>query len=77
MWPFWRSYVLCKQAIVNTKTGKAFQGVIWARKGEYLVLRDTELLRGRGERLSVDGEVVVPLSNIEFIQLVGRDGSGA
>ena len=60
----------CLQAgIVNLKNGTSFQGVIWARKGGYLVLRNAKLLKPRGESVPVDGEVLVREADVEFIQL--------
>ena len=69
-------YPVLKRVIVNTKTGKAFRGVLWERRGEYLVLREAELLAagGRSERrevVSVDGDVLIDRSNVDFVQVVG------
>ncbi len=59
---------LC-QGIVNLKSGKAFRGVIWGRRGGYLTLRNAELLKGKGETVEIVGEVAIPERDIEFIQL--------
>jgi len=64
-------YPCVKQVIVNTKTEKAFRGVLWRQTGEYLVLRSAELLKPRGEVTAVDGEVVIYRGNVDFIQVVG------
>ncbi len=63
-------YPVTERVIVNTKTGKAFRGVVWARRSGYLVLRDAALLRGKGEAVPMDGEVLVPELDVEFIQIV-------
>lgn len=62
-------YPTLSQGIVNLKSGKAFRGVIWQRKGGYLVLRNAELLKGKGETVEIVGEVAIPERDIEFIQL--------
>lgn len=67
--PFDR-YPTLRRVLVNTKSGKAFRGVLWRRRREYLVLRNAELLKGRGETVAMDGEVAVPAANVDFIQVV-------
>jgi small nuclear ribonucleoprotein (snRNP)-like protein len=68
---FFRRYPVLQQIIVNTKTDRAFRGVLWRRRRGYLVLRNSEMLRGKGETVPMDGEVVIPTENVEFIQVVG------
>lgn len=64
-------YPTLRRVIVNTKTDRAFRGVLWARRGGYLVLRNAELLKARGEVVAVDGEVVIDAGNVDFMQVVG------
>ncbi len=68
-----RPYPTLKTGIVNLVSGTAFKGVIWRRRGPWLVLRQAELLSDRGNPASgkVDGEVLVALADIDFIQVVG------
>lgn len=68
-----RPYPELKTAIVNLRSGTAFRAVIWRRTGPFVVLRNTEMLQDRGndERHIVNGEVIVKLSDIDFIQVVG------
>jgi small nuclear ribonucleoprotein (snRNP)-like protein len=63
-------YPTLRQVLVNTKTNKAFRGVLWQKRRDYLVLRNAEMLKGRGETVSMDGELVVPAANVDFIQVV-------
>jgi small nuclear ribonucleoprotein (snRNP)-like protein len=63
-------YPVLRRVIVNTRSDRAFRGVLWARRGGYLVLRNAELLKGRGEVVAMDGEVVVPVENVDFIQVI-------
>jgi hypothetical protein len=66
-------YPVCKRIIVNLKgaDSPSFRGVLWQRRGGYLVLRDAQMLRPRIEAVTMDGEVLIPVSNIEFLQVVG------
>ena len=67
-----RPYPELKTGIVNLKSGTAFRGVVWKVAGEFVVLRNTEMLQdmGKAARHAVDGEVVVNLSDIDFFQVV-------
>jgi small nuclear ribonucleoprotein (snRNP)-like protein len=59
-----------RTVIVNTRTGKAFRGVLWRKRRGYLVLRNVELLQPQGVRVALDGEVVVAAENVDFVQVV-------
>jgi len=54
------------------KSGTSFRGVVWKVAGTFVVLRNAEILQdlGKSARHVVDGEVVVNLSEIDFIQVV-------
>ena len=63
-------YPTLRTVIVNTKTDKAFRGVLWARKGGVLVLKNAELLKPKGEVTPIDGEIAIDAMNVDFIQVV-------
>ena len=63
-------YPTLRQVIVNTKTDRAFRGVLWQRRRGYLVLRNAEMLKGKGETVPMDGEVMIEWPNVDFIQVV-------
>jgi small nuclear ribonucleoprotein (snRNP)-like protein len=63
-------YPTLRQVIVNTKTDRAFRGVVWKRTRGYLVLRNVEMLRAKGETTPMDGEVLIESSNVDFIQVI-------
>lgn len=63
-------YPCLKRVIVNTRTDRAFRGVLWARRRGYLVLRNAELLKARGETVPVDGEVMIEAANVDFMQVL-------
>jgi len=67
---FFDRYPTLRQVIVNTKTDRAFRGVLWQRRRGYLVLRNAELLKTKGEVAPVDGEIVIPAENVDFIQVI-------
>lgn len=64
----YRRTMLRRRAIVTLVTGRAFEGVIWAKHGPLLVLRDVAMLE-HGRRVPLDGEVVVERPRIEFVQV--------
>ncbi len=63
-------YPQLRQVIVTTKSAKSFRGVLWQKRRGYLVLKQAELLRGKGETTAIDGELVIPGENVDFIQVV-------
>ena len=63
-------YPTLRRVIVNTKTGKAFRGVLWRKRWGYLVLRDAQMLKPRGETVPIDGEVVIERQNVDFMQVL-------
>lgn len=63
-------YPVLRRVIVSTKTGKSFRGVLWQRRTGYLVLRNAQLLKARGEVVAMDGEVVIDVANIDFVQVL-------
>jgi hypothetical protein len=64
----YRRTALHKRVIVNL-ADKAFAGILWARRGSLLVLRDAELFQPGAEPARLDGEVVIERSRVEFIQI--------
>jgi small nuclear ribonucleoprotein (snRNP)-like protein len=63
-------YPCLRQVVVNTKTDRAFRGVLWRKRRGYLVLRNVEMLQPGGAMMRMDGEVVVDRANVDFIQVV-------
>ena len=62
-------YPVRREVLVNTKSGEDFRGVLWAADGQYLVLRNAQLVRPRDSALPMDGELVVPRENVKFLQV--------
>jgi small nuclear ribonucleoprotein (snRNP)-like protein len=63
-------YPTKRMVIVNTKTDRAFRGVLWRRAWGYLVLRNAEMLKSKGETVAMDGEVVIESANVDFMQVI-------
>lgn len=66
----WRRTAARRRVLVNLKTDKAIAGVLWAKRGNLLVLRNAELLEGGRPPVKLDGEVVFERSNVDFLQVV-------
>lgn len=68
---FWRRHpALNHRVLVSLKTDKAVTGVLWARRGGFVVVKQAELLEPKMEPATLDGEVVVDVANIDFIQIL-------
>jgi len=65
----WRGLV--RQRVVVNTADRAFAGILWARRGPLLVLRQVEMHEPGAQSQQLDGEVVVERSRVEFIQVVG------
>lgn len=67
-----RPYPELKSAIVNLKSGTSFRGVVWRVRGPFLVVRNAEVLAQGDKKIKqLSGEVVVRLSDVDFIQVTG------
>ncbi|MFF5451870.1 hypothetical protein ACFY40_11595 [Streptomyces sp. NPDC012950] len=53
---------------------KAFDGVLWAKRGPLLVLRDARLLEAGREPQPIDGEIVIERTRVEFMQVLAGGG---
>lgn len=67
---FFQRYPELRQIIVNTKTDRAFRGLLWEKRRRILVLRSVEIVKPGGDVVKVDGEVVIERDNVDFIQVV-------
>ena len=69
----WRRTAVRKRVVINL-ADKAFSGVLWAKRGPLLVLRDVELLEAGRQPQRVDGEVVIERAKVEFTQVLAGGG---
>jgi hypothetical protein len=65
-----RAYPELRTVIVNLKSGTAFRGVVWRRRGPFMILKNAELLKDKAGGSPLDGEVLVQQSDIDFIQVL-------
>ncbi len=57
-----------RRALVTLKTGLVFHGLLWSADEASVVLRDAESFDAGGSPRPVDGEAVVLVADIEFVQ---------
>jgi len=74
-WQFWRHPALLDACIVNFKHERdtAMRGVLWDTRGGWLEFRDCALLVQGQPPTRMDGEVIVPLANVAFLQRLPKD----
>jgi hypothetical protein len=65
-----RRTVTRRRVIVNLVSGTAFSGVLWAKRGPLLVMRDVAHLEAARDPIPMDGEVVVERTRVEYIQVL-------
>lgn len=72
MWSWfpWRRTAVRKRVVVNL-SDKAFTGILWAKRGPLLVLKDVVLMQHGAADTPMDGEVIVERSRVDFIQVMG------
>ncbi|MEU1506439.1 hypothetical protein [Kitasatospora sp. NPDC005748] len=70
---WWRRTALRRRVVVNL-ADKAFTGVLWAKRGPLLVLRDAALLEAGRDPQRVDGDVVIERTRVEFMQVLMSGG---
>lgn len=57
-----------RKVIVNLKTDKSFEGVLWKKRFRYVALKGATVHEA-GQQAEVEGMVVIDRSNIDFIQV--------
>lgn len=60
-----------QRVLVSLIDGQAMNGVLYARRGRYLVLRDVTLHAPGNEPTRMDGEVLLDRDRVDFIQVLG------
>ena len=66
----WRHYPVLETVIVNCKSGESFRGVLWEDGRRYLRLRQVRMIAQDSQPVPVDGELLIPISNLSFLQVV-------
>lgn len=72
MW-LWRPPCVLRRVIVNLvhSENEALQGVLWDYRRGWLTLRDVSALTSGREPQRVDGEIVIHVDKIAYLQVVG------
>ena len=60
-----------RRVLANLIDGQAMNGVLYARRGRYLVLRDVTLHTPGTEPTQMDGEVLLDRDRVDFLQVLG------
>jgi len=63
-------YPTKRRVVVNTRTDRAFRGILWRKCWGYLVLRNAELVKPGGETVRMDGELMIEGDNVDFLQVL-------
>lgn len=63
-----RRLAVRRRVVVNLEGGDAVTGVLWARRGDFLVLRDAMVHTG-GRDVPADGEVIIDRERVIFVQV--------
>ncbi len=66
-----RRLVARRRVLVNLRSGRAMNGVMWARRGRTLVLQQVELIEPGSAAVVMDGMVVIDRDQVEFVQVAG------
>ena len=68
-----RKYPELKTGIINLKSGTVFQGIIYRRRADLLILKNAKILQDRGSKTNhpdIDGEVLLYERDIDFMQVL-------
>lgn len=64
-------YPVKREGIVNLKQNdRAFRGILWRVGRGVLELRQATMVEHGSKPVQVDGLVLIPLENIDFVQIV-------
>jgi hypothetical protein len=61
---------LRRRCIVNLREGDSIEGVLWTRRGRWLVLKDARLIHGDDRPVPADGEVLIDRDQVNFLQVL-------
>ncbi|MEQ1709459.1 MAG: hypothetical protein ABL864_14120 [Terricaulis sp.] len=67
----WKRLAVNRRVIVQLLSGTTFSGILWDQRGGLLVLRAAQLLEAGREPVSMDGDVLVELVKVDYVQSPG------
>lgn len=62
--------IVKREVVVNTKSERAFKGVLWSRSFDLLVLKKAVLLQPGGGTIPLDGDTVIFKKDVDFMQVL-------
>ena len=65
----WSRWPMRQRVLVNMVDGRAFDAILFARRGPLLELRDATLMEPGSEPVVVDGAVIIERPRVAFIQV--------
>ena len=60
--------------VVHTRDGASIRGVLLAAHSDVYVLRHAAYLNGDGSKVALDGEALIPITRVGFIQRILETG---
>ncbi len=63
-----RRLMVRRRVVVNLVGDRAVTGVLWSRRGGFLVLKDAQLLEPGAQPVTMDGDVLIERDRVEFVQ---------
>lgn len=66
-----RRLMVRRRVLVQLRSGRAVNGVLWQRRGRSLVLKSAELFEPGSDPTPMDGDVVLDREQVEFVQVSG------
>lgn len=66
----WRRYVRSR-VVVNLKSGRAVEAVLYRQTGQLLELRDATIHEPTAPPVPADGAIIIERSQVDYIQIVG------
>lgn len=66
-----------RSVIVNLRTGGAVRGVLLREAHRSLELRSCAYVREDGSATPVDGAVIIPADNVDFVQVIAHPAAPA
>ena len=66
--------ITAETVVLNTVGEESFRGVLVAVHSDVYVLRHAAFLNPDGSKVAIDGEVLVPVSRVSFLQRILESG---
>lgn len=62
---------LRRRCIVNLRDSEdSIEGVLWSRRGRWIIVKDARLVRANGDVTPADGEILIDRGQVQFLQVL-------